>query len=94
MDRFRKIIDILVMDIAIHALIGIDLSLPVRDNIRDYDFVIDDETHIPGEYLVAIGNKRRSVNLNAIFLENGLKCLHFADYVGFLGVNPVLYRLV
>ena len=57
MNCFRKIVDILVVDIAIHALVGINLGLAVGNDVGNDDLVVDDEADIPRKDLIAIGDK-------------------------------------
>ena len=52
MDGLWKVVDVLVMDLAVDVPVGVDLVLPVGDDVRDDDLVVDDEADVAGEDLV------------------------------------------
>ena len=89
MDRLRQVVDVLVMDLAVDVAVGVDLFLPVGDDVGDDDLVFDDEADIPGEDLVASLHQRRAVHLHAVLVQDGLEGAHLGDDVLVGRVNPV-----
>ena len=77
------------MDLAVDVAIGVDLFLPVGDDVGDDDLVFDDEADIPGEDLVASLHQRRAVHLHAVLVQDGLEGAHLGDDVLVGRVNPV-----
>ena len=54
MDGLGEVVDVLVMDPAVDVPVGVDLVLPVGDDVRDDDLVVDDEADVAGEDLVGM----------------------------------------
>ena len=94
MDGFGQVVDLLVVDLAVDRAISIDLLLPVGDYVGDYDLVVDDETHIAGENLVASFYRIRSVDYNSIFSEHRFESAHLADDVFVARVDALRGRLI
>ena len=77
------------MDPPVDVPVGVDLVLPVRDDVRDDDLVVDDETDVAGEDLVAVRHEGGAVHLHAVLLQDGLEGAHLGDDVLLGGIGPV-----
>ena len=84
-----EVVDVLVVDPPVDVPVGVDLVLPVGDDVRDDDLVVDDEADVAGEDLVAVRHEGGAVYLHAVLLEHGLEGAHLGDDVLFGGVGPV-----
>ena len=89
MDGLGKVVDVLVMDLAVDVPVGVNLVLPVGDDVRDDDLVVDDEADVAGEDLVTVRYEGGTVHLHAVLLEHGLEGAHLGDDVLFGRVGPV-----
>ena len=94
MDGLGQVVDLLVVNLAVDRAISIDLFLPVGDYVGDYYLVVDYETHIAGENLVASFYRIRSVDYNSIFSEHRFESVHLADDVFVARVDALRGRLI
>ena len=89
-----KIVDLFVMNLPIDVFVGINLFLPVRNDVGHDNLVINHKTHVAGENLVAVLHQTGAVHLDVIFQEDGLEGRHLPHHVLFLGIHAVFDRLV
>ena len=91
---FRKVVDVLVVDLPVDAAVGVNLLLAVRDYVGDNYFVVNHKSHVTGEHLVAVRHKVRPVNSYVVLFEDTLKGVHLLNDILFFRVHSVEYALI
>ena len=89
MNRLGKVVDLLVMDLAVYGIVGVDLFLAVRNDVGDDDLVVDDEAHVAGEYLVAVLHQLGAIDFDAVFEKHGLESVHLPGNILLFGIDAL-----